>query len=145
MKGGTLTWKWVWKAREGHLLSQCSPCWLDKCESIQQGLTHLQVVALWERADEGAQISASISECNYCGGNGVGHGRARNRQSLPRPPNPFVSTAPSQWQQHSACLGCTTDWNHIEIRRKKRKIEQGWHQMLYCQYTKAVLHLFGWS
>lgn len=110
-----------------------------------EGLNHLQVAALWERTDKGAQISASISEYKYCGGNGVGHGRQRNRQILPGPPNPFVSTVPSQCQQHSACPGCTTDWNHIEIKTKKRKIEQGWHQMLYCQYTKAVLHLFGCS
>lgn len=48
------------------------------------------------------KISTRISGYKDCGGNGVGHVRERNRQSLTRPPNPFISTAPSHFQHHSA-------------------------------------------
>lgn len=52
---------------------------------------------LMRRADKGAEILTSISEYKYCGGNGVGHGREKNRQSLTKPPYPFISTAPSHF------------------------------------------------
>lgn len=48
--------------------------------------------------------------------------RKREEQAeLDKAPYPSVSTAPSHFQKHLACPGCTTDPNRIEIRRKMRK------------------------